>query len=148
MFAGARPKPSPVFRLFSTLIPKHVVDIRITTADESHSWTDNQHVDAGLPSEPWVIPHPSKGETCIDVPLEQLAWARSGDKGDKANIGVMARRPDYLPFIAEVLNHGLYARSLRPFFNRRSSRSALFARTQCAQFLCFTTRLAAEAWRA
>ena len=103
MFAGARPKPSPVFRLFSTLIPKHVVDIRITTADESHSWTDNQNVDAGLPSEPWVIPHPSKGETCIDVPLEQLAWARSGDKGDKANIGVMARRPDYLPFIAEVL---------------------------------------------
>ena len=103
MFAGARPKPSPVFRLFSTLIPKHVVDIRITTADESHSWTDNQPVDAGLPSEPWVIPQASRGEVCIDVPLEQLAWARSGDKGDKANIGVMARRADYLPFIAEVL---------------------------------------------
>ena len=41
--------------------------------------------------------------TVIEVPLERLAWARSGDKGDKANIGVMARHPDFLPWIAAVL---------------------------------------------
>ena len=35
--------------------------------------------------------------------MERLAWARSGDKGDKANIGVMARHPDFLPWIAAVL---------------------------------------------
>ena len=37
------------------------------------------------------------------VPLIKLAWARSGDKGNHANIGVIARHPDYLPFIDAAL---------------------------------------------
>ncbi len=36
-------------------------------------------------------------------PLIELAWARSGDKGDAFNIGVIARRPDYLPWIRRAL---------------------------------------------
>ena len=32
-----------------------------------------------------------------------LAWARSGDKGDISNIGVIARRPEYLPWIRRAL---------------------------------------------
>ena len=39
----------------------------------------------------------------IEVPLEDLAWGRSGDKGDKANIGIIARKPEYLPWIAAKL---------------------------------------------
>ena len=34
-----------------------------------------------------------------EVPLIALAWGRSGDKGDKANIGIIARRAQYLPYI-------------------------------------------------
>ncbi|MCY1443958.1 hypothetical protein D9M71_604010 [compost metagenome] len=37
------------------------------------------------------------------MPLVKLAVARSGDKGNHSNIGVMARRPEYLPWIAEAL---------------------------------------------
>ena len=37
------------------------------------------------------------------MPLETLAWGRSGDKGDKANIGIIARKAEYLPWIAKVL---------------------------------------------
>ena len=33
----------------------------------------------------------------------QLAYARSGDKGDHANIGIIARRSEYLPFIQNAL---------------------------------------------
>ena len=33
------------------------------------------------------------------VPLHRLAWARSGDKGNTANIGVVARQPDWLPLL-------------------------------------------------
>ena len=33
----------------------------------------------------------------------QIAWARSGDKGNAFNIGVMARRTDYLPWISKAL---------------------------------------------
>ena len=32
-----------------------------------------------------------------------LAWGRSGDKGDKANIGIIARRPEYLPWLWAAL---------------------------------------------
>ncbi|RYG04006.1 MAG: terpene utilization protein AtuA, partial [Caulobacteraceae bacterium] len=36
-------------------------------------------------------------------PLIDLAWARSGDKGDAFNIGIIARRPEYLPWIRRSL---------------------------------------------
>ncbi len=37
------------------------------------------------------------------VPLLQLAHTRSGDKGDSANIGVVAYAPDLYPILAEQL---------------------------------------------
>jgi len=42
-------------------------------------------------------------DATIKVPLIKLALARSGDKGNKANIGVIAREPEYLPFIWTAL---------------------------------------------
>jgi hypothetical protein len=44
-----------------------------------------------------------RGVDVVDVPLVRLAWARSGDKGDTANIGVIARHPMLLPLLAEQL---------------------------------------------
>lgn len=38
-------------------------------------------------------------ETQVEVPLIALAWARSGDKGDLSNIGVVARRAEWLPLL-------------------------------------------------
>jgi hypothetical protein len=35
----------------------------------------------------------------VAVPLLELCYARSGDKGDKVNIGLVARRPEYLPLL-------------------------------------------------
>jgi len=35
--------------------------------------------------------------------LEELAFTRSGDKGNSCNIGVIARDPAYLPYIREQL---------------------------------------------
>lgn len=37
------------------------------------------------------------------VRLLQLAHARSGDKGDTANVGVIALRPEFYPILAEQL---------------------------------------------
>jgi hypothetical protein len=37
------------------------------------------------------------------VPLIDLAYARSGDKGDSSNIGVIARKPEWLPLLREQL---------------------------------------------
>jgi hypothetical protein len=38
------------------------------------------------------------------VPLIALAVGRSGDKGNAANIGIIARRPNYLPWIRAALS--------------------------------------------
>ena len=43
------------------------------------------------------------GEGVKIVPLICLALARSGDKGDHANIGVIARSAEYLPYIQAAL---------------------------------------------
>ena len=37
------------------------------------------------------------------VPLVELAHARSGDKGDTANVGVIARRPEFYPVLVREL---------------------------------------------
>lgn len=50
-------------------------------------------------------PH-SERSTGANVPLMKLAVARSGDKGNHSNIGVMVRRPEYLPWIVEALEEG------------------------------------------
>ena len=35
------------------------------------------------------------------VPLVEIAHARSGDKGNSCNIGVIARKPEYYPVLVE-----------------------------------------------
>ncbi|MCS6817303.1 MAG: hypothetical protein N0A16_00685 [Blastocatellia bacterium] len=37
----------------------------------------------------------------MKVPLYKLAYARSGDKGDMANIGLIAYKPEYYPLLVE-----------------------------------------------
>ena len=39
---------------------------------------------------------------CI-IPLHDLVHARSGDKGDRLNVGVFAREQDYFPFLKDYL---------------------------------------------
>jgi hypothetical protein len=55
----------------------------------------------GLPA-PLAPPKPL-GLADASVALVKLAVARSGDKGNHSNIGVMARAPEFLPWIAEAL---------------------------------------------
>jgi hypothetical protein len=103
-FAGGRPRPMPVVRLFSFLLPK--TDVQITVDVEGDVRPCNDHLPpreelAPASWEPPAAPQPA-GET-VTVPLERLAWGRSGDKGDKANVGIIARRPEFLPFLWQAL---------------------------------------------
>jgi hypothetical protein len=49
------------------------------------------------------------GEPGATVPLIALAWARSGDKGNNSNIGVIARKPEYLPIVGAALTEAAVA---------------------------------------
>jgi hypothetical protein len=56
--------------------------------------------DLAVPASP---PAPLDADPSQTVPLIRLAWARSGDKGNLFNVAVIARDPDYLPYIAAAL---------------------------------------------
>ncbi len=89
-FAGARPKPSPVVRLFSTLVPRERIEIEIDTGAEVLPYSD-KNVIAYIPEEAsHKAPEKEAGADSVSVTLESLAWGRSGDKGSKANIGIIA----------------------------------------------------------
>ena len=64
-------------------------------------------VDAIVRSDPTEVSVVEAGEGMgtdgLDVPLVTIAWARSGDKGNDANIGVIARRAEYLPLLRQQL---------------------------------------------
>jgi hypothetical protein len=49
----------------------------------------------------------------MKVRLVDLAHARSGDKGDTANVGVIARRPDLYPLLARELTAARVAEHFR-----------------------------------
>lgn len=121
-FAGARPKPMPVVRLFSFLLPKSELTVQLELDGEPLGYAESHDT---LPvTEPVAAvgsrspPTPEKEPDCLQLPLEQLAFARSGDKGDKANIGVIARDPAFLPWIAAQLSAervaALFAHFLAP----------------------------------
>lgn len=111
-FTGAgRPKPSPVVALHSFLVDASDVDLSVTLDGAPVPFTP-----PGLPERspdlPPALEPPApdpKGREMTSRPLEDLAWARSGDKGDAANIGVIARHPAYLPWIWAALTPGAVA---------------------------------------
>ncbi len=103
-FAGSRPSPSPVVRLFSFTVPRVQVRVNLTLGDETVA-CDESHgetLDCSAIERP-ATPTADVSAGMVTVPLVALAWGRSGDKGDKANIGIIARRAEYLPYICDAL---------------------------------------------
>lgn len=113
-FTGAgRPKPSPVIRLFSMLVDKQSVAITIDWGEGPQPFAPPD-VALAAPeperqSQPSAPPEPAVTQDVETAPLIALAVARSGDKGDKANIGVIARKPEYLPYIWAGLTEDVIA---------------------------------------
>ena len=102
-FGSGRPEANMIPKLFSTLVAKDRLPIEVVIGERRFAVavpTAGGH----SPPAPQAEPAPPRfdGEI-IEVPLIRLAVARSGDKGDHANIGVAARRPEYLPYIRAAL---------------------------------------------
>ena len=101
---NGRPTVYPLIRLFSFLIDKNACTLQIDLQGQRHPCTlpALDHLDSADLPLPFMAPKP-QGRADASVALVKLAVARSGDKGNHSNIGVMARAPEYLPWIAEAL---------------------------------------------
>ena len=99
--AGGRPSVSPVLRQVAWLIPKEqvvpTVTLDATTFEVALPPAQQPVAPEPLPRSESTLP---KGPR-LTVPLVQIAFGRSGDKGDTSNIGLMARRPALRAVIEE-----------------------------------------------
>ena len=119
---GGRPTVWPKIRLYSCLAPKSEVAVSVELAGEKTEAavvTDGGFDPGSLAAEP-----ESRMEVSTDttVPLIKLAWARSGDKGDHSNIGVIARDPEFLPFIEAALTEQAVAQWMSHTLNPESGK--------------------------
>jgi hypothetical protein len=104
-FSGGRPSVTPLVRLFSCLVDK--ADVPVTVA------TGGTETPIALRIEGPAVPPPAPAADAAEgmvptapmasVPLIALAYGRSGDKGDDANIGVISRRPEFVPVLRAAL---------------------------------------------
>jgi len=101
---GGRPTVWPKIRLYSCLVPKEQVSVSVELNGDKTEVAVPQTggFSRDQVAEPVDVPAP-EGNADTDVRLVDLAWGRSGDKGDHCNIGIVARRPEYLPWIAAAL---------------------------------------------
>ncbi|WP_144735850.1 acyclic terpene utilization AtuA family protein [Acinetobacter oleivorans] len=100
---GGRPKASPVIKLFSFLIDKNQINVEIDFDGNRYPVeiprsTSTEQFNTLAAGESAVY----QGNE-IEVPLIEIAHARSGDKGNHSNIGVIARKAEYLPWISAAL---------------------------------------------
>jgi hypothetical protein len=103
--ALARPAVAPAIEQLSFLVQKSQVVPTLMIDDVAisleHPTATSSSTIAPVISAPAVWTFDSRDT--VEVPLIQLAWARSGDKGDISNIGVIARKKAWLPFLWAVL---------------------------------------------
>ena len=103
---AGRPTVSPLLKPSSYLIDKAAVPVRLSIdggrPQPVHVLLAPATVPAVAPAEPPAVAWPADAPM-RELRLIDLAWARSGDKGDIANIGIVARRPEWLPLLWQLL---------------------------------------------
>lgn len=118
-----RPKPVPVIAYWPALMHRTRVQAKVLTVTTRG---DEEFFEINFPlrvrttmeeksaKKTAVVPRKTVKPTgrMVKVKLQEIAFARSGDKGDTCNIGVLARSPE----IYEYLRVALTAEKVKTFF--------------------------------
>jgi hypothetical protein len=114
-FAGGRPEPQPVIRLFSFLVDKQTVPVRVLMDDRVLELTaaPPPKVESRAAKTQSATAAPIGNGPSVRLPLIAVAHGRSGDKGDVANIGILARRPEF----EVAVRDGLTAEAVGDYFS-------------------------------
>ncbi|MCZ6828831.1 MAG: DUF1446 domain-containing protein [Gammaproteobacteria bacterium] len=102
---GGRVRPGALMRVHSTLIDKSFITVTVQVGEAliaEHPYLTETESEP-VPKYRLAVDEPDSSGDTVQVSLEQLAFARSGDKGNNANIGVLARDAAYLPYIHRQL---------------------------------------------
>jgi len=97
---GGRPAVSPLIKPFAFTLAKAAVPVAFVLGGERYE-VEIPAGAGGAAAAPATEPPPFEedGSEQVEVRLIELAWARSGDKGNLSNIGLVARRPEWLPLL-------------------------------------------------
>ncbi|XP_067142774.1 uncharacterized protein [Centruroides vittatus] len=109
---GGRPKPAPVLKLYSFLYPKEKVKIEISMNDKTENYDVELFKNIDIEENKSTVQIEKKNNVKTGTNtyrLEDLAYTRSGDKGDTANIGVIARHPSFVPYLEHYLSEAAVA---------------------------------------
>ena len=94
-FAAGRARPQPLMRVHSTRVDKESVPVRVILGEqliiEKVYTSESSHAIQALDYS-GALPTSDEVKRVV-VELEQLVFARSGDKGDNANIGLILSTP-------------------------------------------------------
>lgn len=101
---GGRPAVSPLIKPFSFLLDKTSLPLKFVLDGEPHpvDVTSGASSVAHFPP-PRPADWSDQGQPLETVRLIDLAYGRSGDKGNISNIGLIARRPEWLPLLWDRL---------------------------------------------
>ena len=96
-FLGGRPQATPVVRLYTFFIDKSAVAAPRVTVGGDAPFEVPVPLNGAQPpaSAEAALGGPTSGGV-VEMPLLRLGYARSGDKGDSANIAIIARRPEWV----------------------------------------------------
>lgn len=113
-FGAGRSRAQPLMRVHSALIDKALVPVKVQLGDNLIAERSYQTVSESVPKPKCQLRIEPLEEQSdwLEVPLETIAYARSGDKGNDANVGVMARKPEYMA----VLNQQVTAQVVEDYF--------------------------------
>ncbi|XP_047442372.1 uncharacterized protein lratb.1 isoform X1 [Mugil cephalus] len=109
---GGRPRVSPVLKPLFFLQPKSQLKVDVHVGGElveslSEAGPDSSEQDKAPPTSDEEAPDADLPSGPHSYRLEELAYTRSGDKGDSANIGVIARHPLYFPYLKKHLTSAM-----------------------------------------
>ena len=106
---AGRPGVSPLIKPYAFFIDKSAVPVQLALDGGAPRAVRVLAEGAGMPAPPLAPPPPpvawpdDDASLLRQVRLIDLAWGRSGDKGDTVNIGLVARRPEWLPLLWQLL---------------------------------------------
>lgn len=104
---NSKPAVEPRYRLFSCLVAKAALapaSVVLGGVREAVLIPPGVALAPTCPAAPAVRPRALLPDDWIEVPLVDVAYARSGDKGNHSNVAVFAREPDLLPYIELAIN--------------------------------------------